>query len=384
MPQGPSQDATIISDKVHIRGLDTFSTSDVRSLVEEHHGRVSRVEWIDDESANLLFLSPVEAQDALLALSSFPIDDITALVPTETIPAKALASKPEANLRIRFALTSDKKLPGAAARSRYYLFHPDQDPEERRRQERNRYRVRDRDESRYDSNYRNRMRDSEQQGAFDASLYDDDEAALALRATKSRKERRSRSPSTGSGQGHRPSSHNEMKELFPTRKPLVARALGRDRSISPVRDGSRAEGWNEKRRDPGTVKNRTAATDLKHRMSRENRSKELFPVRATGGSESIFDKSTEVEETTKMMSAEMSIRDDEGVSGSGAPEDSISIRGIASRTGREGGFSIKGAAGAKVTELFPGKFGGNQSKELFLDKLEGRGRPRRRAEDLFS
>jgi hypothetical protein len=52
----------------------------------------------------------------------------------------------------------------------------------------------------------------------------------------------------------------------------------------------------------------------------------------------------------------------------------MSIRG-------SGGITIKGSAGVK--ELFPGK-AGNVGKELFSEKLEGRGGNRRRkAEDLF-
>ena len=53
-------------------------------------------------------------------------------------------------------------------------------------------------------------------------------------------------------------------------------------------------------------------------------------------------------------------------------------------------MSIKGsaAAAANVRELFPDKYvrggGGNEGKELFSDKIKGRGNVRRnRAEDLF-
>jgi hypothetical protein len=45
------------------------------------------------------------------------------------------------------------------------------------------------------------------------------------------------------------------------------------------------------------------------------------------------------------------------------------------------GLSIKGTGG-NVKELFPDKFG-NAGKELFGDKLDGRGRRRQKAEDLF-
>jgi hypothetical protein len=60
---------------------------------------------------------------------------------------------------------------------------------------------------------------------------------------------------------------------------------------------------------------------------------------------------------------------------------------LAARTGGQG-ISIKGT-GPTVKELFPEKFRGgsgsvgNSGKELFAEKLEGRGRRRQKAEDLF-
>jgi hypothetical protein len=72
----------------------------------------------------------------------------------------------------------------------------------------------------------------------------------------------------------------------------------------------------------------------------------------------------------------------------------LSIKGTAGLSIRGGaGMSIKGAAAAvtptNVRELFPDKFvrgggAGNEGKELFSDKIKGRGSVRRnRAEDLF-
>ena len=59
----------------------------------------------------------------------------------------------------------------------------------------------------------------------------------------------------------------------------------------------------------------------------------------------------------------------------------FNIRGIASKRGSDQGIAIKGT-GATVKELFPEKFG-NASKELFAEKIEGRGRRRQKAEDMF-
>lgn len=59
----------------------------------------------------------------------------------------------------------------------------------------------------------------------------------------------------------------------------------------------------------------------------------------------------------------------------------FSIRGMASQRSNDQGIAIKGT-GPTVKELFPEKFG-NANKELFAEKLEGRGRRRQKAEDSF-
>lgn len=63
----------------------------------------------------------------------------------------------------------------------------------------------------------------------------------------------------------------------------------------------------------------------------------------------------------------------------------LNIRGVSSQM-RESGFQIRGAAETgpmTVRELFPGKAIGNAGKELFAEKLQGRGGKRNRAEDMF-
>ncbi|TDZ21799.1 Uncharacterized protein Cob_v005432 [Colletotrichum orbiculare MAFF 240422] len=129
-----SVDSTIlVSTKVHIRGLNSLTTDSIKSYVRDHYGPAERVEWIDDESANLVFSCESSAQEALKSLSAIEIADVTQLPLLESVPAKALASHPEVKLQIRFSVLSDKKAPGAAQRSRFYLLHPEFDPEERRR-----------------------------------------------------------------------------------------------------------------------------------------------------------------------------------------------------------------------------------------------------------
>ncbi|KAG7118016.1 hypothetical protein HYQ45_015637 [Verticillium longisporum] len=102
-PFADSESTTIVPNKVHIRGLDTLSTEDVKAFVEDHFGRVNKVEWIDDESANLVFQSEDAAQDALRALSA-QSEAAAQASAGETVPAKDIPSKPEVNLQIRIAL----------------------------------------------------------------------------------------------------------------------------------------------------------------------------------------------------------------------------------------------------------------------------------------
>ncbi|EEY23217.1 conserved hypothetical protein [Verticillium alfalfae VaMs.102] len=235
-PFADSESTAIVPNKVYIRGLDTLSTEDVKTFVEDHFGRVNKIEWINDESANLVFQSEDAARDALRALSAQP-EAAAQTSAGETVPAKDIPSKPEVNLQIRIALQSDKKAPGAATRSRYYLFHPDQDPEERRRREgRRRYRERENNGYRGRDSYARDRRGSDEIEVFDASLYDDDEATLASRAAKSRtQQRRSRSRGSASGLGGSRRTNAE-KELFPNRSSLGNKGSTRNRSASPLRD----------------------------------------------------------------------------------------------------------------------------------------------------
>ena len=66
--------------------------------------------------------------------------------------------------------------------------------------------------------------------------------------------------------------------------------------------------------------------------------------------------------------------------------DEITVRGSA-QAEQVPGFSIRGAAhiaeSTSVKELFPLKAGANFGKELFAEKIKGRGGPRRKAEDMF-
>jgi hypothetical protein len=67
---------------------------------------------------------------------------------------------------------------------------------------------------------------------------------------------------------------------------------------------------------------------------------------------------------------------------SSASTSEIRVRGAAG----DNGISIRGMAGAQsqsVRELFPSKVGSNAGKELFGERIKGRGVQRRKAEDMY-
>ncbi|KAF5679925.1 hypothetical protein FHETE_649 [Fusarium heterosporum] len=359
---------TLIPTKIHIKGVDTLHTSDIKAYVKAHFGDVERVEWIDDSSANLLFPSEPTARDALVALSSVPVADATALAIGETLPAKPIEGKPETSLQVRFAVSSDRKEVGAALRSRYYLLHPEHDPEERRRRNqdnRSRYRERDggyRRDNRDDGGRRRRASDEEVE-TFEASMYDD-----APRPARRRRD---------SDTEERPRSYareNQGKELFSGRKPR------RDRSASPRRDRDGDDLMGDRASSSG---NRMRARDLKDRISGSGNSKELFPAKKSikqfgGGNLDTLERAIgsarlKDEDLPKIVS----VPDKQGNSSS------FNIRGMAKHQGNGEGIAIKGSAAANARELFPTKLGGsNVGKELFGEG--GRPKQRNKAEDLFS
>lgn len=337
---------------MHIRGVDTLHTDDIKAWVRAHYGLVDRVEWIDDSSANLIFSSESSAREAIVALSSTLGPDSPPLKPDETIPAKPFEGKPEISLHIRVALESDKKVAGAALRSRYYLLHPEHDPEERRR--RGRYRERD-----YGSRngHGRRRRDSDERDApFEASMYDD-----APQTSRSRRgDSRDRSIS-------RPRLENRGKELF------AGHRRGRNRSASPRRE--RDDDGDQSMADEraSSAHNRHQARSIKDRISSSNHSKELFPTKSTGsGRGGQLDKLE-----SAIGSAHLK---DEDRPTYAADPGGFSIKGSAKQRSDAPGFSIRGAA-QNARELFPDKLGTgnvNEGKELLTKKPA-----RRRAEDLF-
>ncbi|KAL6862357.1 hypothetical protein J3F83DRAFT_212088 [Trichoderma novae-zelandiae] len=357
---------TIVPTKIHIKGVDSLHTDDIKSYVKSHYGIVDKVEWIDDSTANLIFSSESTARDAFVALSAIDIADATALGIGETVPAKGVEGRPEISLQLRFATVADRKQAGAALRSRYYLLHPEHDPEERRRRQqenRTRYRDRDREREHRGNGGRRRRYSDEQVETFEASMYDD--APQPSRARDSRSPARSGSHARGNNRG---------KELF-TERGAGRSSARRGRSASPRRDDDGDAAMDLFASSSG---NRTQARSIKSRLASETKSKELFPTKPTN-------RGGQLDQLEKAIGSARLKEEDmpKIVARSDAPTgETLNIRGVANQRapGKDGGFSIKGAANAR--ELFPDRFGsGNAGKEL-LDT--NRTKRRQRAEDLFS
>jgi hypothetical protein len=366
----------------------------------------SHVEWIDDTSANLVYESSEIAQEALLAFAVDADFNVSQLPVLQTIASKPFPLHPEIHLQVRLAVFGDRKQAGARERSRFYLFNPEHDPAERRKRGggRGARSYRDRDDGGYqsqrydDREQRKRERDSE----FDATLYDDDEAAIATRASRDNRRYDSSSGSESRGRDRRVRFDRGVgKELFPD---LTDRGNGvlRNRSASPLRgnDGDRRQGdskVSDRRKDASAAANRLKAQLIKDRLREASTAKELFPqkLNVNHRRSGAFDAA---DETADLFANHMAIPFTDGsadersrksgslssrIYGRGSEQDTgFSIRGAAkTSTAIAPSFNIKGAA--KVKELFPATFGDNAGKELFSERLEGRDKRRQKAEDLF-
>lgn len=343
--------------KLNLRGVDTLHTDDIKAYVKAHFAPIDRVEWVDDTSANLVFTSDSTAREAIVAISAIEIADATALPAGEFLLAKPLEGKPEVTLHVRFALSGDKKQPGAALRSRYYLLHPEHDPEERRRkQPESRSRYRDRDDGYRRGGGRRRRNSDDEVETFEASMYDDAPSSAKRRRSSDADDRRKSF-----------ARENHGKELF------AGRSQRRDRSASPSRD---RDGDAAMDSFASSSRNRSSARSIRERIAGSNGSKELFPSKASGRGgqldrleDAIGSAHLRDEDRPKIVSIPDVTKDG-----------SLNIKGLASQSGvATGGFNIRGAANAR--ELFPSKLGSsNSGKELFDNS---RSKQRQKAQDLF-
>lgn len=396
--------------KVYIHGLDELTTEDVKSFTLEHFPTddFEKVEWIDDSSANIVFNSVDAVALALEALVDQISPDSRPSPHGDTYKAKKSSNKPAAELRVRSAVLGDVKKPRAHEASRFYLMHPEQDPRERKKQydsrrgrngnERGDYKRR-----RFDDREQRRR---EENGAFDVNMYDDDagegsKAGGSISDSESYERRRRPRRSGG--------------DLFgePSKGRLNSRL--RDRSASPPGDGDGRLGFEDDQPVRRTARQRsTTPPHLRHTLEREygrsNTGKELFPnghAEGTNGATKelfpmksprelfpnrssvsvhrrtpAFDAADDTPQKPRSLADRITGGPNSSGQRDGSDDEGIGFRGAAAQSG----FSIRGAAsdaGTVVKELFPLKAGANAGKELFGEKIKGRGGARRRAEDMF-
>ncbi|KAL4887737.1 hypothetical protein BJY04DRAFT_212761 [Aspergillus karnatakaensis] len=436
------QSAETQYEKVHIRGVDELTTENIKDFAFSNFPleQPSRVEWIDDTSANIVYSTPEIGLQALAALTHDGEleDGIDASAPTVAgaeIPAlrlrsaKVLASHPDSVLQVRAAVKSDKKKPRAYEASRFYMMHPEHDPRERLRRELATERRRsgggdgdgDYHRRKFDNRELRRRRERDYEAGVTANMYDDTGATSTDRSDGDRDWDRGRRR-RGSGRRER-----DM-ELFPDEGGKSGRL--RDRSASPGRDTLMLEGgymderqetrrrFRERspapaRRNEGRELFASSDGDANSRELFPNKTantylkKELFPTKVSNHRRS--DAIDVADETADLFARRMSIPLVDGAQEANprrnrnvelfpdssnpdrAKKGGVNIRGAAGqdqgfsiRGAAENGISIKGRGGEAVRELFPSKFNSNAGKELFSDKIEGRGGPRRKAEDMFT
>lgn len=412
-------------EKVHIRGVDELTTDNIKQFANAHFTaeEPARVEWIDDTSANIVYSSSDIGLQALSAFTQVLEEEDTALPALRLRSAKLLSSHPDSVLQVRSAVKTDRKKPRAHEASRFYLMHPEHDPRERLRLElADRRRQGGGDTSdgdyrrrRFDGRELRRRRDRDVDEGISANMYDDTRAPSTDYSDMDR---------SRDGRGRR-----GRRDLFDDDEGRSSGRL-RNRSASPGRDTLMESGYQENDRSssrrrfrerspksnrhnegkelfPSSKSSSAATSDPHARELFPNKpatsylKKELFPSKVSNHRRS--DAIDAADETADLFSRRISVPLVDGAQDQRHsqrnknvelfPDDSgsssVNIRGAA---GQDQGMSIRGSAnglsikgrGASVRELFPSKYHSNAGKELFSEKIDGRGGPRRRAEDMFS
>ncbi|WEW58753.1 hypothetical protein PRK78_004221 [Emydomyces testavorans] len=423
-------------EKVHVRGVDELTTDDIKRFATEHFPaeELSRVEWIDDTSANIVYSSTEIGLQALAAFTQELVEERDSALPALRLrTAKALSTHPDSVLQVRSAVKTDRKKNRAHEASRFYLMHPEHDPREKLRREfAERRRHRRRDDStgdynrlRFDDKEHRRRKGLANEDKFDETMYDDNQEA-----------------SRGSSRDGMRGRPKVVDDLFPQNLEKSTGRL-RDRSASPIRvdfdeyDDHGASSRRFRDRSPRQSKDRNrysstnagkelfASTNVSSDESSGRRElfpnktaasylkKELFPHKTAISNHRRSDAFDAADETADLFAKRISIPLVDGANDSGletsngaarsnsnvelfpgattprqsrgmkirgtSDDPGLSIRGSAANLNN--GISIKGTA--SIRELFPSKYTGNEGKELFSDKLEGRGGKRRKAEDMF-
>ncbi|KAK5106228.1 hypothetical protein LTS08_000346 [Lithohypha guttulata] len=421
-------------EKVHVRGVDDLSTDNIRTFASDYFPDADPyVQWVDDTSVNLVYKDKTLARNALLSFVQQPItmEDVQTY-PFESRTAKPLVINPGSMLTVRIAKMADRKRKNARDASRYYLLHPEADPTERIRRERQTKGDQgDYKRRRFDDRELKRRRhqddNADTTNDFEASMYDDappDKKAvkergrgdLFSRITKPRN--RSASPVTNADsipvsdseddkQSRKRRNGYRNRESPPRRQNNAGRELFDGSSESRNGTGMRSDNPDLfSRREKHALASKPAnmtsyeanqgvarqlRADLKaaqsqspvrsHRRSRAIDSRVNEDLAERFGRKSIsLDSTKSVTQQTPNTGKELFGNDrDVDMNGNG---NGFSIKGSASQ-----GMSIKGRAD-NVKELFPDRFstgaggGRNAGKELFDQPVRIRG-ARQRAGDLF-
>ena len=277
--------------KVHLRGVDDLTTDDIKAYATECYPdeACKRIEWINDTSVNIVYETPAIAMKGLAHLTADGVMEATVIPELQLRIAKSYSARPEAPLKVRTALFTDQKPKRAYEASRFYMMHPEHDPRERRRQGSSgpdEYRRR-----RYGKQeHRRRRRDDDEQG-FDASMYDDNEDALAARQNGIRHRQDSRSTMTSEGEATSSKEGSRAGAIpsGPARRGRYGTNDRRRRSASPRRGGGNGRFG---RRTPPPRYELQDPDPFPH----ENATKELFPSKSS----SVMDIGAELRGVTSM------------------------------------------------------------------------------------
>lgn len=273
---GEVEASEAVANKVNISGLHNLTTTDVENFAHDNYkakGHV-KIEWVNDESANIVYDTNATAAEALQAFSVTIPDD-----PLEPRRAQNLLTHPEAELYVRQALVTDVKVRGAAIQSRFYLDHPEYDPEYKSRG-RGRGRGGGRGGGRSRGSYRrtggqeddlmdrSRRRSSAAEGSFNVDMYDDvkrDAAPTGPRAGRRGSNMSGEDLITDRQGGRR--AERTVGDLIGDRRD----GRLRDRSASPIREGDGRYGFSDEQPYRQTARHRTPPPARKRSLP-DNRS----------------------------------------------------------------------------------------------------------------
>ncbi|KAL8842685.1 MAG: hypothetical protein Q9170_000460 [Blastenia crenularia] len=425
----PKGDA--VAHKIHIRGVDDLTTDDLKIFVDEHHSEAPiRIEWVDDFSANLVYGTPATAMKALESLSLVSLGQIGTAIPILQLrSAKNMSDHPESRLQVRIALSTDVKRPHAYEASRFYMMHPEYDPRENVRRQKDGDGRHIHQRRRYGDTEDRRRPPVDRERRYAADMYDDDSKSVessgpaSRRSSTSMMSNGSAAVDTYNGQaGHRRASQrgdfyrpSSKRERRSPRTRSASPSQGRHSHFTSDRRHARQctppdnRGKELFQNISGAAMPSPSSKELFRNKSIAANLKELFPAKKSSPHHRRSDAFDAAEDTADLFAAGMefsagdpappntttAVDPSYGRLRSSDPEPrydphespldlGMSIRGASKHQDR--GVSILGAAQKShmgtIRELFPDR-ATNVGKELFAERLEGRNLRRNKAEDLF-